>query len=121
MNGPSTLNSGSGPAYVYQIIEAMADGGVLRGLPRADATLLAAQTVMGAAKMVLESGEHPAALKDKVCSPGGTTIRAVAAMEAAGVRAGMIAAVRASAERSAELGRATDEAEAKATGTGKKR
>ena len=97
--------SGSGPAYVFQFIEAMADGGVAAGLSRSDAQQLAAQTVLGAAKMVLETGDHPGLLKDKVCSPGGTTIRAVHALEAGGMRAAVMDAVLASAGRAAELGK----------------
>ncbi len=96
--------SGSGPAYGFIMIEALADGGVAAGLPRAIAQQLAAQTLLGAARMVLETGEHPAALKDAVCSPGGTTIEAVHELEKAGIRAGLIAAVRASAEKSKKLG-----------------
>lgn len=96
--------SGSGPAYVFQIIEALADGGVLAGLPREIAQALAAQTVMGAAKMVLETGRHPGQLKDDVASPGGTTIAGLLAMEQGGVRASLMNAVMAAARRSKELG-----------------
>ena len=96
--------SGSGPAYVYTIIEAMADGGVLMGLPRELALQLAAKTVAGAAEMVLQSGLHPAVLRDQVTSPGGTTIAGLEALEAGGLRAALIAAVRAATERATALG-----------------
>jgi pyrroline-5-carboxylate reductase len=96
--------SGSGPAYIYTVIEAMADGGVLMGLPRASALQLAAQTVFGAAKMVLENGKHPAALRDEVASPGGTTIAGLEQLEANGLRNALIKAVRAATARSKDLG-----------------
>lgn len=96
--------SGSGPAYVYTVIEALADGGVLMGLPRAASLRLAAQTVAGAAKMVLETGKHPASLRDEVTSPGGTTIAGLEQLEAHGLRNALIQAVRKATERSKELG-----------------
>jgi pyrroline-5-carboxylate reductase len=96
--------SGSGPAYAYLMIEALSDGGVAAGLPRDAATRLAAQTLLGAAKMVLETGQHPGALKDMVTSPGGTTIEGLHELEKAGVRGALMNAVRAAAEKSKKLG-----------------
>ncbi|MDD3244349.1 MAG: pyrroline-5-carboxylate reductase [Eubacteriales bacterium] len=95
--------SGSGPAYVFLLIEAMANGGVLMGLPAPTARKLAAQTFAGAAEMVLIGDQHPAALKDAVSSPAGTTIEALYQLEKAGVRGAMISAVESAARRSEEL------------------
>ncbi|MCK5526005.1 MAG: acyl-CoA dehydrogenase family protein, partial [Candidatus Latescibacteria bacterium] len=97
--------SGSGPAYVYTLIEALSDGGVKMGLPRSIALKLAAQTVLGAAKMVLETGEHPAVLRDRVTSPGGTTITGMQVLESRGFRNAAISAVEAATKRSKELGK----------------
>ena len=99
--------SGSGPAYIYMMIEAMADGGVKMGLSRELAIQLAAQTVLGAAKVVQYTGEHPGVLKNKVCSPRGTTISAVHALEQAGFRAAVMSAVEAATLRSREMGNET--------------
>jgi pyrroline-5-carboxylate reductase len=96
--------SGSGPAYVYQFIEALSDGGVASGLPRDIATRLAAQTVSGAARMVLQTGQHPGVLKDQVASPGGTTIEGLHELEKGKLRATVISAVRAATEKSKKLG-----------------
>ncbi|MDZ7616131.1 MAG: pyrroline-5-carboxylate reductase [Patescibacteria group bacterium] len=96
--------AGSGPAFVYVMIEALSDAGVLMGLPRNVATALAAQTVSGAAQVVLDTGEHTGVLRDRVASPGGTTIAGLQALEEYGLRAALMAAVQAATERSIELG-----------------
>jgi len=95
--------SGSSPAYVYMMIEAMADAGVKEGLPRVYAYEMAAQSVLGSALMVLSSGTHPAALKDAVCSPGGTTIEAVEELERKGFRAAIMDAMKVCAEKSRQM------------------
>ncbi len=97
--------SGSGPAYIFMVIEALADGGVKAGLSRSEAQLLAAQTVLGAARMQLETGAHPGVLKDMVTSPAGTTIAALHALEKGRLRATLIDAVEAATERARQLGR----------------
>lgn len=101
--------SGSGPAFIFQVIEALSDGGVQAGLSRDAATSMAAQTVLGAAKMVLETGEHPAVLKDRVASPAGTTIAGLEILERGKLRATLMGAVKAAADRSMELDRDADE------------
>lgn len=95
--------AGSGPAFVYVMLEALSDGGVLMGLPRDVATTLAVQTVLGAAEMAAQTGKHPAVLKEEVTSPGGTTMAGLEALEERGTRAAWIAAVRRATERCAEL------------------
>ena len=97
--------SGSGPGYVAIMIEALADGGVAAGLPRAIANQLAVQTVLGTAELVKQSSLHPAELKDRVTSPGGTTIAGIARLEASGLRSALIEAVRTASDRSRELGK----------------
>ena len=97
--------AGSAPAYVFMFIEAMADAGVKYGLPRPLAIQFAAQTVLGSAEMVLSTGEHTAALKDAVCSPGGTTIEAVCELESQGFGGAVIAAISACVEKSVKMGK----------------
>jgi pyrroline-5-carboxylate reductase len=97
--------SGSGPGYAFVIIDALADAGVRVGLTRQQSIMLAAQTLLGSAKMVLETGEHPAVLRDKVTSPAGTTIAGIGVLEQYGVRAAIIDAVIAATERSGEMGK----------------
>lgn len=101
--------SGSGPVYIYMAIEAMIDGGVKMGIPRAVAAKLAAQTVYGAAKLVLETGKHPALLKDDVTTPGGTAITAIHVLESKGLRSLLIDGVEAATRRSQELSRLSAE------------
>ena len=101
--------SGSGPAYIYMVIEAMADGGVKMGLPRQLSIELATQTVLGAAKLVQETRMHPAVLRDQVTTPGGTTISAIHELEKCGLRPMLISAVVTAAERSAELAKVVED------------
>ena len=101
-----TAISGCGPAFAYLLMDAMADGGVACGLPRTDALELVAQTLLGSAQMVLETGKHPEQLKNEVCSPGGSTIQGVRTLEQRSVRAAMMDAVIAACEKSAALGKA---------------
>jgi len=102
---PVTALSGAGPAYAYIIIEALAEGGVKMGLPRELATELAAQTLLGSAAMVLETGEHPALLKDMVTTPAGVTVDGIMALEEGGIRVDLIKAVMAATERARALNR----------------
>jgi pyrroline-5-carboxylate reductase len=101
--------SGSGPAFIFALIEGLSDGGVLAGLSRQTATMLAAQTVLGAAKMVLETGKHPGELKDMVTSPAGTTIAGMRVLETGSLRGVMMEAVLQATERSAALGRSMEQ------------
>jgi pyrroline-5-carboxylate reductase len=105
-----TALSGSGPAYFFFLVEAMIDAGILLGLPRALAAELIVQTLYGSAVMLRDSGEHPVRLREAVTSPAGTTISAIRELERHGVRAAFLSAIEAASNRSAELGRAADEA-----------
>ena len=105
--------SGSGPAYVFVMIEALADGGVAVGLPRDIALKLATQTILGAATMVMETGRHPEELKDAVASPGGTTIAGLQVLEQGAFRASLVAAVKAAAQRAKELSGQPDDEESR--------
>ena len=96
--------SGSGPAYIFLIVDALADAGVKMGLSRQDSLFLAAQTILGAAKLLIETKEHPGQLKDRVTSPGGTAIAGLATLESGGLRTTLINAVEAATQRSKELG-----------------
>ena len=98
-----TAISGSGPAYIFYVVEAMIEAGVLLGLPRATATELVVQTLYGAATMLKETGEHPTVLRERVSSPGGTTVSALRELEDHKVRAAFLSAMEAAARRSAEL------------------
>ncbi len=100
-----TAVSGSSPAYVFMMIEAMADAAVLEGIPRPQAYTMAAQAVMGSAKMVLDTGMHPGQLKDNVCSPGGTTIEAVVSLEKTGFRSSIMEAMKVCADKSRQMGK----------------
>jgi pyrroline-5-carboxylate reductase len=102
----ATALSGSGPAYVFYLVEAMVDAGILLGLPRRSALELVTQTLYGAATMLRDSGEHPVILRDAVTSPGGTTIAAIRELEVHGVRAAFLAAIEAARDRARELGSA---------------
>jgi pyrroline-5-carboxylate reductase len=101
----ATAISGSSPAYAYLFLEALADGGVMMGLSREQSYRMAAQSLLGAAKMVLQTGKHPGELKDMVCSPGGTTIDAIASLENDGLRGTIIKAVQVCAEKSMAMGK----------------
>src|SRR6202012_3607136 len=100
----ATALSGSGPAYVFYLVEAMVDAGILLGMPRRTALEMVTQTVYGAATMLRDSGEHPVILRDAVTSPAGTTIAAVRELEKHGVRAALLAAIEAARDRGRELG-----------------
>jgi pyrroline-5-carboxylate reductase len=110
--------SGSGPAYIFLVLEALADAGVKVGLSRRNAQRLAAQTVMGSAKMLLETDEHPGKLKDMVTSPGGTAIAGLHTLEQGGLRTTLINAVETATKRSRELGRASDRSSGGSRGSG---